>query len=383
MAEGDLRESRRLLRRLVNDDEFNTFYLAHYIRFLLMNFSDVAENVAEARKLLAKIEKLEPTMPRTAELRFRVLMAEYKVLMAEYKVLMAQDKKKMAEDKKKMAEDKKGEAVNGLREDVKKRPEMKLAAAKLLENFKEVEAAESVLKQFVTESKQQNAPLLLAEFYARQNRGAEAFNALERDAKAFSPSVLVAVAISVLYTLDEPRREDIQRVRALIEQNKPKGVELLMENAALRNIEGDYSGSIGSYREVLALEPANLLALNNLAFLLAYHEKNIAEAEELIQRAQRRSRSVSTLADTQAMILLANGDSKSALKFFEDAAVDGPTGTTYFHIAWVHDLASGMDKAEADKAKAAMAKARKFGLRPSALHQLERAKHQELLRKYP
>jgi tetratricopeptide (TPR) repeat protein len=339
----NLPAARTQLSKLVASNPGNPLYLSYYIRFLLVNF----DAAAEARPLMAELEKLEPESPRVFELQFRLLMA---------------DKKN-------------AQAVELLRGAIKKHPDTELAAARLLENFKEVGAAEALLQKIVADSKSPRARLILAEFYARQNRNSDAISELERGADGNSPAAVVTAALTVLYSLDEPRNDDIRRARLLIERSKPNGSEMLMEDAALRNLEGDYAGTIAVYRKVLERHPANVLAMNNLAFLLAFVEKKHADALKMIQVAKSRNPAQVDLADTEAMILLDSGKARDALKILDDAAVDAPKATTYFHIAWAYD-AQNLPA----KAKAEMAKAKKLGLRPADVQSLQRPKYQDLLR---
>ena len=49
--------------------------------------------------------------------------------------------------------------------------------------------------------------------------------------------------------------------------------------------DGDRDGAIQRYRKVIAVQPNNAIALNNLAYSLAVHKKQPEEARPLAQRA--------------------------------------------------------------------------------------------------
>jgi predicted Zn-dependent protease len=147
-----------------------------------------------------------------------------------------------------------------------------------------------------------------------------------------------------------------------------------LELAALQNLEEDYSGAIKTYQSILPTHPGYSLAINNLAFLLAYHQKNPDEALDLIERASQGRVPDPTLLDTKALILLAKKKPKEAIPILEDSIVDDPTKpTTYYHLALAYFLFN--DKT---KAKAALDQAIKRKLRPSDLHRLEREEYEKL-----
>jgi predicted Zn-dependent protease len=342
---GERQQARGQLVKLVNTNATNPLFLSTYIRFLI--FEGDAGDLVEAQKRLAELERLQPNGMATAELRARLLVANKK----------------------------NKEAVDGLLAYVKTRKDMALSAARLLEDLKEFATAETLYRQVIDDSKKPIARLILAEFYARQNRNADALHLLEMNTSEYPAATLAMAALSFLYTVDQPRQDDIRRVRALLQKNAPKGSDLAMEEAALSNLEGEYSKAIATYERIIARDPKNALAINNYAFLLAFHEKKIDAALDWIRKARAQTRPDPVLFDTEALILIQSGNPKAAVALLVDAVVDAPTASSYFHLAQAH-LADG---ARLD-AKAALAKSKKIGLRPSDLHPLEREAYQNLLR---
>ena len=342
---GNMKRARSRLTKLVEAQPDNPLYLAYYVRFLLVNeFS-----ITEARKYLAQLQKLQPDAPRTAELTFRLLVAE----------------------------NKRKEAVDLLMGMAKKQKETAAPFARLLENLKEASSAEILLQQIVADSKKPTDRLVLSEFYARQNRNDDAIDQLERGTKEYPPSTLVAVALNVLYTLDEPRIEDIHRVQTILERNKPKNeADWLMQKAAMLNLQADYAGAIAAYRKIPVGHGDKAAAMNNLAFLEAFHERNHAEALMTIRSATAGSKPEPVVMDTEAVILIHGGEAEKALDLLQDSIVDDPKSGTYFHLAWAYDSLK-----LSEEAQGAMTKAKKMGLRPSDLHPLERPKLREMLEK--
>jgi tetratricopeptide (TPR) repeat protein len=258
---------------------------------------------------------------------------------------------------------------------VRKKKELALPTARILEGLKELAHAETLYLQVIDDSKNAVARLILAEFYARQNRNADALNLLEQNATEYPPATLAMVALNILYTIDQPRPGDISRVRTLIQKYAPKGSDLLMEEAALCNLEGNYSKAIEYYERVIARDPKNVLAINNYAFLLAFHSNKYTEALDWIRRAKSQSKPEPVLFDTEGIILIRSGNPDAAVELLLDAVTDSPTASSFFHLAQAYSQSGKRHEAMIE-----LAKARKIGLRSSDLHALERETYQNLLK---
>lgn len=342
---GEREKAKGQLAALVRNQPNNTLYLSSYIRFLILEGDP--GSLAEAQKYLTDLEKAQPDALVTAELRARMLFAN---------------------------PNKKKDAVTFLVDYVKKKKDMALSAARLLEGFKEFGAAEVMYRQVIEDTKKPIARLVLAEFYARQNRNADALKLLEQNPAEYPPASLAMASLGVLYTVDQPRAEDIRRVRTLLQQNAPKGSDQLMEEAALCNLEGDYSKAVKIYEQIIARDPKNVLAINNYAFLLAFHQKKTVEAIDWIRKAKAQSKPEPVLFDTEAIILIQAGNAAAAVELLQDAVVDAPTASSYFHLAQAY-----LQTGKRPDATAALVKARKAGLRPSDLHPLEKEAYQNVL----
>ncbi len=330
---------------LVRQQPDNPFFVAWYVRILLQ--VDAAN--PEIDKWLKVLEKLEPDSFRTVELRARLLVAQNKKPEAVEKVLAF---------------------VKG------GRPEI-IGAAHLFEEINEFDRAEQLLKQGFADPKLPAVKLALAEFYGQQNRGREALDTLENISRLFPPQVVIGMCLKVLYSLDPPEPEQIKRARDLIKRIAPKGADLLKEEAALMNLEGNYDGALTYYRRLLEREPNNLLAINNSAFLIAFHEKNTADALKLIQKTKTMVKPLTVLLDTEAVIDIAQGDTDAAIELLLDALTDEPTAAYYYHLAQAYAAA------EKDvEAANAMARARKLNLRRTDLHPLEYAAFEKLRRQF-
>ena len=157
-----------------------------------------------------------------------------------------------------------------------------------------------------------------------------------------------------------------------IEKN-PKLVVLKMHLADLYDLRGDYPKAEDEYREMLKDEPGNVVALNNLAWLLSQQTGQGAEALQYIEAAVNGIGRRADLLDTRGSVGLAWAR-RSGLADFTEAVNDAPTGTRLFHLA---RRSTARDREAAvktlQKAKA------DFGLQPSSVHPTEQQFCQTLM----
>jgi tetratricopeptide (TPR) repeat protein len=73
--------------------------------------------------------------------------------------------------------------------------------------------------------------------------------------------------------------------------------------AAMAQARSDWDEAIARFRRILARQPANIAALNDLAYLLADRKNAAAEALPLATKAYQLSKGLPTVADTLAWTL--------------------------------------------------------------------------------
>ena len=88
------------------------------------------------------------------------------------------------------------------------------------------------------------------------------------------------------------------------------------------------------YRAVLAVRPDDVIAANNLAYVLAEDQAYRAEALTLARRAYERARGEPTVADTYGWVLLQSGDTTQAIRVLQEAVRRGPAvADAHLHLA--------------------------------------------------
>jgi Tfp pilus assembly protein PilF len=242
--------------------------------------------------------------------------------------------------------------------------------ALVLEELKEHKAAERMYQKHQEQSPNPAALLAYAAFLGRQKRYDEALDVCER---AWVKAPADAVANACLGLLEGARdnlavqgRVDRQFRAAL--KKDPRSVLLRLSLANLRVVQRDYPDAERIYAELIRDNPGNVLARNNLAWLLACQKKRIPEALVLMAEAIARAGPQATLLDTQALVLLEAGRAKEAVKILEGLVLELPNKTGFrFHLARAH-AADG----NRQEARRAALQALRLGLKESTLHTLER-----------
>jgi cellulose synthase operon protein C len=160
-------------------------------------------------------------------------------------------------------------------------------------------------------------------------------------------------------------------VRDAIAQNPMSG-NLLVAFADLRDAEGKDGEAQALYRQILIANPRNALALNNLAWLLAFQPGKAAEALELVNRRIEVTGPSASVLDTRGVAYLKLGQAVDAAQSFADSAAQNPMAVYYFHLAEAQKAAG-----KANEAEKASQKAVELGLKETDLHPLEQADYQK------
>jgi tetratricopeptide (TPR) repeat protein len=243
--------------------------------------------------------------------------------------------------------------------------------------------AEALYRRLWEENKttKPEAGLALAAYLGRRGRGDEALKLCDAVRKSVPPAAVGDVAVHVLYAAESPAAEAMKTVGGWLEEaakadKGPARAALVRQLAAVRNLQGDYAGAADLYRRVLAANERDVLALNNLAFLLSAHEGKHDDALGLLDRARRVSGPHPDLDDTEAVVRLNRGEPAAARKLLDGVVAHLPSGSAYFHLA----LAEQAGKRDLE-ARAAWKQAAEAGLRRADLHPLERDAYDRLAKR--
>ena len=252
----------------------------------------------------------------------------------------------------------------------KKNAVLLVEAAFLLEELDRPVEAEEMYREYVKAvgADQPEKELVLAAFLARRDRLTESLDVIESVWAKCKPETAARTAVAAL-RVGRPTPEHFQRVEGLLRDaiaRNPMTTNLLVSLADLRDAQDRDAEAEKLYREVLTGNPRNPLALNNLAWLLAFQGGKAPEALELVNRRMEITGPSASVLDTRGIILLKLGRDEEAVQCFTDAAAQNPTAVFYFHLAEALKGAGRPNEAEKS-----WLKAKELGFKRTALHRLE------------
>lgn len=335
---------RNMMMLLASPEGKNPNYQAYYARLLLSRGS-----VTEAQEQLDKLEKALPDTPLTREIKARVLQAQGKDT----------------------------EAVAVVREYARSKAADLAAAALLLETLSQQSdrkglyrtEAEAMYRKFVALSDKPERFLALAGFLGRKHAVAEALSCCEQalQQKAVPEGVAQVMTAVLRETPSEDQSKRVEKSLKEMLAKKPESIPLLVCLADLYDLRERFAEAEALYRQVLRKDEDNLIALNNLAWLLAFKKLPArAEALAVINKAIDRVGPSPELLDTRGVIYLMLSQSDRALVDLQQAVAQSPSPNRSFHLA--RALAAANKLFEAGQT---LKEANKRGFKENGLHPLE------------
>jgi tetratricopeptide (TPR) repeat protein len=192
------------------------------------------------------------------------------------------------------------------------------------------------------------------------DRTSQATDLVQRYRNVFPVETIAAASVVVQR---KGRGVDQKRTELFLTEllsRKPLSLGLRLALADFYDYVGRHDESIRLYRAVLAKDPTNVAALNNLAWVLSYDRREttrITEALARIQQAIDLAGPLDELLDTRARILFEAGRPESALRDLNEAICETPSAQRYADLASM--LRRAGKPAEADEA---LAEAKRRGL---------------------
>jgi tetratricopeptide (TPR) repeat protein len=254
--------------------------------------------------------------------------------------------------------------------------------ARLLEARGKGKEAEGLLRKHTArEGARPEEVLLVLASLGRQKRYKEAFALCEqvwREGKV-APEAVGGVSVALLRVMG-PSDAQVKRVEGRLRkalEKKKDSVVLRMHLADLYDKRGRYPEAERLYREVLEREKNNIVALNNLAWLLAQRTGKAEEALTHIDAAVKGLGRRPDLLDTRGLVHLARNQTDQALADFREATEEAPTPTRLYHLAKAYHQAR-----KRGEAAQALRDAKSKGLKVAALHPVEQDAARRLLAEY-
>lgn len=357
-SDGKWTKARELLLSLMNTETNNPRYGTYYILNLLQR-----NQAAEAQTWLARMEKTWPDQPTTFELKTRVLHALGR----------------------------KTEALNVVSDYLRDNNAQALPFAGILEQIKEFDEAEKLFRRAANEGKKPDARRAVAEgkkpdanialiLFLSRRGPKEKKEAIDLCDAAWTPATAKTIAnvyMRVLSSDPSPDQATMARIASRFEdqiKRRPDDIEMSLYLANLRTFQGKFAEAEAIYRSLIDRNKDNSTFLNNLAWLLACQEGHGSEALPLIQRAIEIRGEAPTVLDTRAITFMALGRADEAIRDMENAIVQSPVASKYFHLARAYRMAGRRDDAEL-----ALKKSKELGLTEAEVHPMERKSYDKLV----
>lgn len=151
---------------------------------------------------------------------------------------------------------------------------------------------------------------------------------------------------------------------------EPNSAAVVMNRAEFLAMRNDVASAVADYEKVVAKDGRNVVALNNLAWLLAADPQSAERALELVNRATKEVGLTGDLLDTRARVRITLKQFAEAERDLNDAIRLEPTALRWFHLALSR---LGQTPPKADDAAKAFREARRRGLEPRNVHPADRA----------
>ena len=207
----------------------------------------------------------------------------------------------------------------------------------------------------------------LAGVLAADGRAAEAFDRVEKHGRNIPSRLRASAGLAVVRAGDVADRQ-AETVRKWLDDcvaEEPDSVPLLLNRAEFLALRHDTAAAVAGFEAVLAKEPKNVIALNNLAWLLATVSATAEKALALVTRATRESGLTGELLDTRARVEITLRQFDAAERDLAEAIGHAPTALRWFHVALLRTVQTPPNAAEAAQA---FKEAKRRGIDARSIH---------------
>jgi tetratricopeptide (TPR) repeat protein len=215
---------------------------------------------------------------------------------------------------------------------------------KALRLYAQVQKGENVVSALL------RAAALLQKHNA-QNAAAELLDRLLEDEPQRAPEILTARARMYNESHEAPK------AFAVLDEamdTYPDNVELRYAVASMYEDQGEVSSALRELNRITKLRPHDPAALNALGFTLADHDKQLAQARKLIERAHAAAPKNAAILDSMGWISFRQGRPADALPYLTEAYADDRSADIAAHLGEVLWQLGQHDKAEGIWAEAAL-----------------------------
>lgn len=233
-----------------------------------------------------------------------------------------------------------GEALKQNPEDLRA---LRVTAASYIAEKQPAAALRAVEEQAVQHPKSAAIQQFLGEWLLANNQTAQARTAFIAAQSLDPKSVSVNMALARLNIAEGKLDEARKTLTGLVASNASGlNVEPRLWLASIETRAGDYQAAIGHFRKVLEADDKNVLALNNLAYLLANYANQPDEALTFAQQARELAPDNLDAEGTLGWVFYRKGLYHPALKYLEEAVAKDAGSSSHnaairkYHLAMTY-----------------------------------------------
>jgi len=155
-------------------------------------------------------------------------------------------------------------------------------------------------------------------------------------AQAADPRFRAAQLALARLDVSEGKLQSAHRTLAGLLASNGNDPELWLYMGWLENMEKDYPQALGWFRKVVDRDPSNVVALNNLAYLLASETGQFDEALKYAQQVKEIAPDNKGVDDTIGWIMYRKGLYRSAIEYLESAAKAEADPVIRYHLGMAY-----------------------------------------------
>jgi tetratricopeptide (TPR) repeat protein len=210
------------------------------------------------------------------------------------------------------------------------------------------------------------AVIAIAGVLAADGRAVEAFARIDQHARYLTVRGRALAGLAAVRSgASAPQFQAVEKWLDACLAEDAESIALKLNKAEFLSLRHDARGAEALYEEVLKKDPRNVVALNNLAWILAAAPPTAERARDLVARATREVGLTGDLLDTRARVEITLKQFEQAERDSREAIRQDPTPLRWFHLALA---LLGQSPARQVEAAAAFSEARTRGLDPKGIH---------------
>lgn len=203
---------------------------------------------------------------------------------------------------------------------------------------------------------------------AADGRAADAFDRIERLGRYVPARLRSSAGLAIVRGSGGVTDRQAEQVRKWLDDclaEEPDSIPLLLNRAEFLALHREAPAAVAGFEAVLTKDPKNVIALNNLAWLLAADAATADQALGLVARATREGGLTGELLDTRARVQITLRQFDAAERDLAEAISHEPTALRWFHVAVLRMAQTPPKSAEAQKA---FTEAKRRGIEEKGVH---------------